>query len=166
MVFIIESIVLCGLFTLAVRFKLMRYPIKGIMSYPPTIRKRVESLPQYQGTIQQEERTHIGKKVLAVPVMAVFMAAASWLGGTRDFFCALLYIFGLYTVVNLWDLIVLDWLWFCRSHKVRLPGTEDMDKEYRDPLFHLRGFFKGCAIGAVISAASAGLIVAANELFM
>lgn len=166
MVFIIESIILCGLFTLAVRFKLMSNPIKAIMSYPPAIRKRVESLPQYQGTIRQEKRTHIGKKLLAVPIMAVLMAAASWLGGARDFLSALLYIFGLYTVVNLWDMIVLDWLWFCRSHKVRLPGTEDMDKEYRDHLFHLRGFFKGCAIGAVISAISAGLIVAANTLFM
>lgn len=57
-------------------------------------------------------------------------------------------------------------IWFCRSHKVRLPGTEDMDKEYRDHLFHLRGFFKGCAIGAVISAMSAGLIVAGSALFM
>jgi hypothetical protein len=96
--------------------------------------------------------------------MAVLMAAASWLGGTRDFLSALIYIFGLYTVVNLWDLVALDWLWFCRSQKVRLPGTEDMIKEYRDTWFHLRGFFKGCAIGAVISALSAGLVAACSAL--
>ncbi len=165
MVFLIESIVLCGLFTLAVPLKLMKDPIKGIMSYPPAIRKRVESLPQYQGTIRQEERAHIGKKLLTVPLAAVLLAAASWLGGARDFVSALLYVFGLFTVVNLYDLNVLDWLWFCRSQRVRLPGTEDMVKEYRDPWFHLRGFFKGCAIGAVISAISAGLLWLATLIF-
>ncbi len=61
MIFLIESVVLCALFTIAVPFKLMRDPIKGIMSYPTAIRRRVESLPQYQGTIRHEERAHMKK---------------------------------------------------------------------------------------------------------
>ncbi len=165
MVFIIESIILTGLFTFFVLNRLMKDPIKGIMSYPPAIRKRVESLPQYQGTIHHEERAHIAKKLLAAPLAAALLAAACWLGGARDFLSAFLYGFGLFTVVNLWDLVVLDWLWFCRSQRVRLPGTEDMVKEYRDPWFHLRGFFKGCVICAVISAISAGLLLLGMLIF-
>ena len=61
-------------------------------------------------------------------------------------------------MVNLWDLIAVDWSWFCHSKKVRLLGTEDMAKEYRNPWFHLLGFAKGCVIGAVVSAAAGGLI--------
>lgn len=160
MIFLIESIVLCALFTLAIILPLMRNPIKGIMSFSPAIRKRVESLPQYQGTIHQEERAHIGKKLIAVPVLATVLAAACWLGGARTFSSAFLHGFGLFIVVNLWDLVVLDWLWFCRSPRVRLPGTEDMDKEYRDPWFHLRGFGIGIGIGAVISLLCAGIVVA------
>lgn len=163
MIFFIQSVILCGLFTFAI-VKGMKDPIKGIMSYPPMIRKRVESLPQYQGTIHQEKRAHMAKKLLAVPISAVILASTCWLAGARTFSSSLLHGFGLFLVVNLWDLIVLDWFWFCRSPKVRLPGTEDMDKEYRDPWFHLRGFFIGVGIGAVVSLLSTGIIVLLSSI--
>lgn len=51
MLLIIESIVLCVLFTLAVIPPLYKNPIGQIMSYPTAIRKRVESLPEYKGSI-------------------------------------------------------------------------------------------------------------------
>ena len=158
MAFIIESIILCGLFTLAVPLTLMRDPIKGIMSYPPAIRKRVESLSQYRGSIRQEEKGHIGKKLLSIPAFVTIFALICWFSGVRSYPHAFLYSFCLFLVVNLYDLIVLDWLWFCRSPRVRLPGTEDMDKEYRDLWYHLRGFFIGIGIGAGVSVLSAGLI--------
>lgn len=161
MVFIIQSAILCALFTFAVA-KGMKDPIKGILSFPPAIRRRVESLPQYQGTIRQEERAHIGKKLVSVPVITAILAGACWLGGARTFGSAFLYGSGLFLAVNLWDLVVLDWLWFCRSPKVRIPGTEDMDKEYRDPWFHLRGFFIGVGIGAAVSLLSSGLLAAVS----
>ena len=63
---------------------------------------------------------------------------------------------------NLYDLVVLDWLWFCHSPRVLLPGTEDMVREYRDPWLHLRGFGKGIGIGAVISLLSAGIVAFFN----
>lgn len=160
MIFFIESLVLCVVFTIAVRQGVMRSPIKGIMSYPPAIRRRVESLPRYQGTIRQEEKAHIGKKIAAVPIIALVLALVCWFSGARTFSGALFHSFGLFLVVNFWDLVVLDWLWFCRSPKVRLPGTEDMDREYRDPWFHLRGFFVGVGIGGVVSLLSAGIVAA------
>lgn len=52
MVLIIESIILCGLFTLMVIPQLYNNPLNCIMSYPTTIRQRVESLPQYQSSIK------------------------------------------------------------------------------------------------------------------
>lgn len=164
MIFLIESIILCALFTIAVPFKLMRDPIKGIMSYPTAIRRRVESLPQYQGTIRQEERAHMGKKLAFVPIVAAVLAVLGWLSGAHTFFPAFLHGFGLFMVVNLFDLVVLDWLWFCRSPKVRLPGTEDMEKEYRDPWFHLRGFAKGIVIGLFISLLAAGMTALVSAL--
>lgn len=48
-------------------------------------------------------------------------------------------------------MLVLDIGLFCHSKKLRLPGTEDMDKEYRNPWFHVVGAIKGTAIGAVIA---------------
>jgi hypothetical protein len=159
MAFLIQSVILCALFTLAIT-RTMRDPINGILSYPPAIRRRVESLPRYQETIRWEKKAHMWKKLLAVPIFSVILAGACWLGGARTFPASFLYGLGLFLVVNLWDLVVLDWLWFCRSPKVRLPGTEDMDREYRDPWFHLRGFLIGVGIGAVVSLLSSGLLAA------
>ncbi len=96
--------------------------------------------------------------------MAAVLAALGWLSGARTFFPAFLYGFGLFMVVNLFDLVVLDWLWFCRSPKVRLPGTEDMEKEYRDPWFHLRGFALGTVIGLFISLLAAGMAALVSAL--
>ena len=44
--------------------------------------------------------------------------------------CCLL--FTLFFAVNLYDLVVLDWGIFCHSRKLRIPGTEDMEKEYKN----------------------------------
>lgn len=158
MAFFMQSIILCALFTWAVPIGLMKNPINGIMSYPKAIRKRVEGLPQYQNSIQKTEKKHIVKKIIAVFVLIASFAGIAWFSGSRTFQTAFLYGFGLFTVINLWDLIAVDWFWFCHSKKVRLPGTEDMEKEYKDYGFHALGFLKGCIIGLAVSVLSAGSV--------
>ena len=157
LLFWLQSIILSGLFTLHIVLE-MKNPIKGIMSYPPAIRKRVESLPQYQGTIGAEKREHMAKKLVSVFVFAVLFAVVCWFSGANTFTSAFLHSFGLFAVVNLWDLLVLDLLWFCHSKRVRLPGTEDMVKEYTSPWHHVLGFGMGLAIGAVVSLLAGGLV--------
>lgn len=61
--------------------------------------------------------------------------------------------------MNLYDMLVLDWGVFCHSKKLRIPGTEDMDKEYTDYLFHAKGAAKGIVIGVVV-AILAGVMIA------
>ena len=61
--------------------------------------------------------------------------------------------------VNLYDMLVLDWGVFCHSQKLRIPGTEDMDEDYRDYLFHAKGALKGIGIGVVVALLAAGIIV-------
>lgn len=53
--------------------------------------------------------------------------------------------------VNLCDLIVFDLITFRHSKKLRIPGTDDMDEEYRDPLHHVRGAFKGTTIAIIVA---------------
>ena len=60
--------------------------------------------------------------------------------------------------MNIYDMIVLDWGIFCHSQKLRIPGTEDMDKEYKDKLFHVRGAAIGCVLGLIVAVLS-GCIV-------
>ncbi len=158
MTFVIEGAVLCALFSLVIYLRVGRNPISGILSYPTAIRKRVESLPQYQGIAKRSEQKHLYLKVIGALLLALVLAVVVWFSGMRDFWSAFLYGFGLFSVVNLWDLIVLDWVWFCHSKRFRIPGTEDMVKEYRDPWFHLKAFFLGCMIGLVVSLLAAGCV--------
>lgn len=66
--------------------------------------------------------------------------------------------FLLWTVVNLYDLVVLDILWFCHEPRFVLPGTEDMVADYHDYGFHARGFLRGELLGLAVCAL-VGLLV-------
>jgi hypothetical protein len=156
-IFIIESAVLCLVFTIIVVTKTTRDPLASVMSYPPEIRKRVSDLPQYQDKFAKIERKNIGVKLCAAAALAIALAFILYCSGQRTFLSALLYSFGLFSVGNLYDLIVLDRIWFCRSKKVRIPGTEDMDRAYGEKFFHFKAFARGLVIGLTVSLVAAGL---------
>ncbi len=158
MILAIECLIICGIFTIVVLPAQYKNPIKYIMSYPPEIRKRVESLPQYETTIQEEEKEHILKKIIAVLVFSAVLSAVAYFSGAKTFYTAFLHVFLLFFAVNIYDMLVLDLGVFCHSKKLRIPGTEDMDKEYKNYLFHVKGALKGIAIGAVVSLVSACIV--------
>lgn len=55
--------------------------------------------------------------------------------------------YGIWTIVDWYDAIVLDIGWFCHSKKVRIPGTEDMVKDYQDYWFHVKASCVGMLLG-------------------
>lgn len=66
--------------------------------------------------------------------------------------------FLLWTVVNLWDALVLDILWFCHDPHFVLKGTEDMVSDYHDYGFHIKGFFIGEALACAVCAVAAAVV--------
>jgi hypothetical protein len=155
---VIQSIIACGLFTLLIVPKLYKNPISMIMSYPPEIRERVESLPDYQENIQQIKHRHISAKIISAILIAIFLALVAYFSGAKDFSSAFSHIFVLFFVVNMYDLLVLDIGLFCHNKRVRIPGTEDMVLAYRNPVFHVKGAIKGIVIGVVIALVSASVV--------
>lgn len=162
MVIIIQCIILCGLFTLMVLPPLYKNPLNCIMSYPTAIRKRVESLPQYQSSIKKHETKHIKVKVLFTLLCIIIMAVIAWASGSRTFIEAFKHVFILFFAINLYDLFILDIWIFCHNKRVIIPGTEDMVKEYKSPIHHIKGAIKGTFIGLIVSAASSGIIALIN----
>lgn len=161
MILIIECVVLCGLFTLAVLRPLYKNPLNMIMSYPTAIRKRVESLPQYEDSINSHKKKHLSVKLLFVFVCIVVMALVAWFSGKKDFQSVFFHVFILFFIVNIYDLLVLDIWLFCYNKRVIIPGTEDMIREYRNPIHHIRGAVIGTLIGLVVALAAGGAV----ELF-
>lgn len=146
MLLLIECVIACIIFTAVVLPAQYKDPMKYIMSYPPAIRKKVESLPQYKNSIKRTEKGHIRKKRIAVFVFIVLLSAVAYFSGAKNFQSAFLHVFILFFAVNLFDVIVLDIGVFCHSKKLRIAGTEEMDKEYKNYLFHVKGAIKGIVL--------------------
>ena len=157
MILVIESVVLCLALTGMV-YLMSRDPIKTLYNYPPKIQARVESLPEYQGRIPTRKNKVAVKLCASVLFAIVFALILRYVNGCTTFLQA----FGtgllLWTIVNLWDALVLDILWFCHDPRFVLPGTEDMTVDYHDYGFHLKGFCVGEGLALVVCA-MAGLVV-------
>lgn len=158
MLLIIECVIACTIFAAVILPTQYKDPVKYIMSYPPEIRERVESLPQYKNSIKSTEKGHMLKKLIAVAVFIVLLSAVAYFSGARNFKTAFFHVFILFFAVNLFDVLVLDIGVFCHSKKLRIAGTEDMDREYKNYLFHVKGAIKAIVLGIVISLLSASIV--------
>lgn len=157
MIIIIESLILCVLFTVMVFF-MSRDPIKTLYNYPPRIQERVRSLDDYSDQIPTQKNkaaAKIGASILFVIILSLILR---YVNGCSTFWDSFGYGFLLWTIVNLWDVIILDIVWFCHDPHFVFKGTEDMVSDYHDYRFHVKGFFAGEALALVICAA-AGLVV-------
>jgi hypothetical protein len=164
MILIIECIILCIIFTLAILIPLYKNPLSKIKAYPTAIRKRVEELPEYKNIVGKIERKHFIIEIIGAFLIALVLAVISYLTDDKTFFQVFINTFILFFVVNLYDLIVLDIIIFCHSKKVIIRVTEDMIKEYKNSKHHIIGFFKGIGVGLFVSLLSGGIIGLYNRV--
>ena len=86
-----------------------------------------------------------------------FLGVRTNAGNDIPFVTAFVHLFVMFTVFNLLDWLVLDWLIVVaiRPSFIILPGTEGM-AGYRDYGFHFRGFLIGMLITFITSIVVAG----------
>ena len=157
MVILIESVILCALFTLMV-YIMSREPIKTLYNYPPKIQERVRSLPEYQNLIPTQKNKLVAKIFASIIFLIILCILLRYINGYTTFMDSFKYGFLLWTIVNLYDALVLDIIWFCHDKHFIFKGTEDMIDEYHNYWFHIKGFFIGELL-ALIICTLAGVIV-------
>lgn len=157
MIILIESIILCLLFTIMV-YIISRDPIKTIYNYPPSIQERVKSMKEYRGKIPTNENKIVIKLFALLFFLAIICIVLRYINGYTNFWDSFKYGFLLWTIVNLWDAIVLDIMWFCHDKHFVIKGTEDMVNEYHNYWFHIKGFFIGEVLALIICSLS-GLVI-------
>ena len=157
MIIVIESIILCALFTLMV-FIMSRKPINTLYNYPPKIQERVKSLDEYKDKVPKTKNKVAAKLIASVLFLIIIALILRFINGYTTFLESFKYGFLLWTVVNLYDALVLDIIWFCHDPHFVLKGTEDMKDEYHNYWFHIKGFFIGEVLALVICSL-AGLLV-------
>jgi hypothetical protein len=127
-----------------------------IQDFPPDIRAMV---PPKTGA-EKRQTVLVAVPLFAIiltgPLVSVLLTEAAH--GQLGFLRAWLHAYLVWQVVNVWDLLVLDWIGFLFVDPANppIPGTAGA-KGYRDYLFHFVGFLKGSAMGVVIAAVPAGL---------
>lgn len=157
MIILIESVILCIIFTIIV-YLMSREPIKSLYNYPPKIQERVKSLDEYKDIIPTQENKVAAKLGASVIFLAILYVVLRYINGYETFIESFGYGFLLWTIVNLYDVVVLDIIWFCHDKFFVFKGTEDMVKEYHNYWFHIKGFFIGELLALVICAI-AGVII-------
>lgn len=157
MILIIESIALCILFTIMV-YIMSRNPIKTLYNYPPKIQERVKTLDEYKDKIPTQKNKVFAKSVASILIIAIISLILRCVNGYRTFIEGFGYGFLLWTIVNIYDAVVMDIIWFCHDPYFVFKGTEDMVDEYHNYWFHIKGSLIGEVLALVICAI-VGLVI-------
>ncbi len=159
MTFLIESLVACAFFTLFV-FLMSRNPIKSIFNYPPAIIERCDQLGLVDASNRPGGPGFYAKKMVAMIIFGVLLGLlVKYVNGCETFWCGALTAYTLWVVVNWFDALVLDCLWFCHDKHFVIPGTEDMTKAYHDYWFHIKGALIGMLLGIPAALVAGGIVV-------
>lgn len=139
------------IFTISIGLIVWRFPRVMLHDFPADIQAMVP--PK---TAREKRLTY----VLGVPIFAIFiglplyqvLALKAANDGVLSLGAAFAYAYGIFLIVNLWDLVVMDWILmtvFVDPQKPPLAGSEGA-AGWRDYGFHFRGFVKGTVIGLVM----------------
>lgn len=165
MTLLIECIIFSIIFSLMIFIPLYKNPIGQIMSYPTEIRKRVESLPQYKNSIKKREKKHLSIKIISIFIFALILSIVAYFSGAITFKAVFKHVFILFFFVNIYDLLIMDLLIFRNVKKFRIPGTEDMEEEYKGAKHHVKGAFIGIILGIIVAILSAIYVQIFNIIF-
>ena len=157
MILIIESIVLCVLFTIMV-YIMSRELIKTLYNYPPKIQERVKSLEEYKDKIPTQKNKIFAKSLASIIIIAIISLILRYVNGYTTFIEGFGYGYLLWTIVNIYDAVVMDIIWFCHDPYFVFKGTEDMVDEYHNYWFHIKGSLIG-EILALFICAIVGLVI-------
>ena len=150
MIIVVESIILCVLFSVMV-YIMSRNPIATLYNYPPKIQERVKTLEQYKDKIPTQKNKIFAKVGASIFIIIIISLILRYINGYTTFIEGFGYGFLIWTIVNIYDALIIDICWFCQSKEFVFKGTEDMEKEYLDYVFHIKEGLKGEIIGISVS---------------
>lgn len=159
MVYGIELLVLIVCFTVMITIPITISPVSFVSDYPPEIQAEY-----YRSQRLEKKKESITKamtvKKAAFLLIALFVCAwMARMAGADSFLQGTLLAFSYVVVIAAFDTFILDWLFFPRIKRWRLPGTEHMDREYRQKWFHLKGVLVLLPLGAVFAAIAGAVMV-------
>lgn len=108
----------------------------SIHNYPPDIQKAY--LENHEHVIAPRNARVMARKLVALGLCAIVLAGTALLAGANSFWDGALFGFVIFMAIGIWDVLVIDWVFFTHLKGVRLPGTEHMDDAYAQKWFHVK----------------------------
>lgn len=147
MILIIEFLILFIIFTLMVVPAVLKNPLSMVHDYPLDIYQKAIELGLVKESQNRKSKKFLVKRVIAITVIGMLFGFVVYrFNGADNFLKGAGFTYLLWTVANWYDCFVIDWIWFCHSKRVIIPGTEGM-RGYKDYLFHVKGSLKGMLLG-------------------
>ncbi len=142
---------LCILFSIMV-YIMSRKPIATLYNYPPKIQERVKSLEEYKDQIPTTGNKIAVKLGASLFIVILVSLILRYINRYTTFWEGFGYGLLIWTVVNIYDALIIDICWFCHAKEFVFKGTEDMVDEYHNYRFHIKESLKGEVIGACVCA--------------
>ena len=158
-VFIIECFIMMAVFGFLVFGMLSINPLTFISDYPPEIQERYYASQHKVASRKRLTKIMAIKKLAAMIVFAFLFAWMAHLAGAETFWQGLLAIYGYILLLAAFDTFFLDWVLFANIKRIRLPGTENMDREYHQKWFHVKALFPVAPVFAIVGILMAALMV-------
>ena len=146
------------IFSILVFGMLLISPLTFISDYPPEIQAEYYRSQHSEAAKKKLTKLMLAKKLLAVIAFLFLFAWMLHLAGAKTFWqgVGLTWIFML--CVFAWDTFFLDWVLFANIKRIRLPGTEHMEKEYHQKWFHVKVCLPVVPFAILASILSSGLM--------
>lgn len=156
MVFVVECIAACVLFTVALEILCARRREIFTNDYPPVVTDKLRDL-HIVGEKPPAKRSDILRKVIAISIYAVLFALVlQFINGIETFLKAAVTAYFLWLVVDWYDFLVVDILLAPFDKFYKMAGVSPFDRSA--VWFHFKGSVRGMIIGLVF-APIVGLIV-------
>jgi len=153
----IEAVIIIAVFTALVVGSLLRNPLWWIHDYPEDIQeeyfKTHERVPA-----KLTDKTVLAKKGIALLFAMVVFVGMALIAGAYDFKSAFFATYIVWLAVDWYDCFFLDWVLFANMKRIRLEGTEHMDKAYHQKKYHFIRSLIGMVLG-LLPCIIAGVIV-------
>ena len=137
-VILVELGIMCLVFFVLVIGLLFISPLTFISDYPPEIQ---EQYYKSQNKESVKEQMTLAMKIKKVVALIAFMFIFAWMlhiAGADSFIQGALLSYLYMIVLFAWDTFFLDWILFANIKRLRLPGTEHMEREYHQKWFHIK----------------------------
>ena len=132
----------------------------GLRSYPDEVQARVRREPRLSGALPEAKSL----RSILLSNLLMFTVVFSALGlvlkkslGLSDYWSAFWYFLVLGEGLGLFDLVVIDLLWWRNTKRVRFSFLPEK-AYYQDPSKHVGSFVRGIPLFAAIAALSAAIV--------